>query len=159
MIRTALGAFAALAAAAVVGAILIVAQPGVLEAQSHSATRSFQQDWAAPSSELRVTITVSNLGGFGQAVETLPAGFTYLRATPADLNVEVDGQDLAITVFGTSSFTYYVTVPAADGQYTFSGIIRNADLAERTIAGDTQLRVGPPPTPAPTSTPEPTPDA
>ena len=48
MVRTSLGALAALAIAALVGVVALLPQPGVAEAQSHSATRTFQQDWAAP---------------------------------------------------------------------------------------------------------------
>ena len=66
MIRISLGAFAALAIVAMVGALALLAQPGVVEAQSHSASRTFRQNWAAPGGELRVTITASNYGAFGQ---------------------------------------------------------------------------------------------
>ena len=65
MIRTSLGAIAALAIATLVGAVALLAQPGAVEAQSASATRSFQQSWGAPGSLLRVTITASNYRGFG----------------------------------------------------------------------------------------------
>ena len=44
MIRTFLGALTALAIAATVGAVALLAQPGVVEAQSHSASRAFQRD-------------------------------------------------------------------------------------------------------------------
>ena len=85
MIRTSLGAFAALAIAAMVGAVALLAQPGAVEAQSHSATRTFQQDWASPGGVLQVTINASDYGFIGQVVETLPDGFTLqarrLRAT------------------------------------------------------------------------------
>ena len=60
-----MGAFAALAIVAMVGALALLAQPGVVEAQSHSASRAFQRTWAAPGGELRVTITASNYGAFG----------------------------------------------------------------------------------------------
>ena len=80
MIRISLGAFAALAIVAMVGALALLAQPGVVEAQSQSASRTFRQNWAAPGGELRVTITASNYGAFGQVVETLPDGFTFKSA-------------------------------------------------------------------------------
>ncbi len=158
MIRTSLGAFVALAIAAMVGAVALLAQPGSVEAQSHSATRTFQQDWASPGGVLQVTITASNYGGFGQMVETLPAGFTFVSSTlPLANQTEVEGQVINFNLFGDSSFIYVVTVPTTEGQYIFSGIFKNFDRQERTVAGHTQVRVGPPPTPAPpaTSTPEP----
>ena len=159
MIRTSLGAFVFLAIAAMVGAVALLAQPGSVEAQSHSATRTFQQDWASPGGVLQVTITASNYGGFGQIIETLPAGFTFVSSTlPLANQTEVEGQVINFNLFGDSSFIYVVTVPTTEGQYIFSGIFKNFDRQERTVAGHTQVRVGPPPTPAPpaTSTPEPT---
>ena len=159
MIRISLGAFAALAIVAMVGALALLAQPGVVEAQSPSATRTFRQNWAAPGGELRVTITASNYGAFGQVVETLPDGFTFKSATLPSSQIEQEAQVVRFNLFGDSSVNYVVTVPTTEGRYTFTGVIRNADRAERSVTGHTQFRVGPPPTPAPTSTPTPEPTA
>ena len=159
MIRTSLGTIAALAIAAIVGAAALLAQPGAVDAQSHSANRAFQRTWAASGSELRVTITASNYGAFGQVVETLPEGFTFLGSSLDDADqVSSEGQTVQFTLLGDSRFTYTVTVPSAEGRYTFSGIIKNDNLEERTVRGHTQFRVGPPPTPAPSPTPTPTPE-
>ena len=161
MVRTYLGAITALAIAVTVGVATLLAQPGAVEAQSHSATRSFPAGWAAPGSEVQVSITASNLGGFGQVEETLPEGFTYVRSSIDTFQVKVTGQTVLFTLVGSNSLAYVVTAPAMEGQYTFSGVVRNADRVERTIAGHTSLRIGPEPTPAPTSIPtatsEPTP--
>ncbi len=157
MIRTSLGAAAALAIAAVLGAAALLGQSGLVDAQSHSATRSFAVSWSAPRAEFQVSINTSNLGGFGQVVETLPAGFTYVRSSLDSFQVEVAGQEVAFNLLGNANFTYVVTVPATEGNYTFSGVVKNADLQERTIAGHTRLRVGPPPTPEPTATHTPVP--
>ena len=159
MVRISLGAFAALAIVAMVGALALLAQPDVVEAQSHSASRTFRQNWAAPGGELRVTITASNYGAFGQVVETLPDGFTFKSASLPDTQIEQEAQVVRFNLFGDSSFNYVVTVPTREGRYIFTGVIRNADRAERSVTGHTQLRVGPPPTPAPTSTPTPVPTA
>ena len=159
MIRISLGAFAALAIVAMVGALALLAQPDVVEAQSHSASRTFRQNWAAPGGELRVTITASNYGAFGQVVETLPDGFTFKSATLPSSQIEQEAQVVRFNLFGDSSVNYVVTVPTTEGRYTFTGVIRNADRAERSVTGHTQFRVGPPPTPAPTSTPTPVPTA
>lgn len=157
MVRTYLGAITALAI--LVGIAALLAQPGAVEAQSHSATRSFPANWAAPGSEVQVSISASNLGGFGQVEETLPTGFTYVRSSVDTFQVKVTGQTVLFTLVGSNSLAYVVTAPAVAGQYTFSGVVRNADRVERTIAGHTFLRIGPAPTPVPTSipTPEPTP--
>ena len=158
MIRTSMGAVAALAIAAVVGAAALLAQPGAVDAQSHSASRAFQRTWAAPGSELRVTITASNYGAFGQVVETLPDGFTYVRSSLGEGHqVTLQGREVRFNLLGVSNFNYVVTVPTMEGSYTFSGVIKNVDREERTVAGHTRLRVGPAPTPAPTSTPANTP--
>ena len=159
MIRISLGAFAALAIVAMVGALALLAQPSVVEAQSPSASRTFRQNWAAPGGELRVTITASNYGAFGQVVETLPDGFTFKSATLPSSQIEQEAQVVRFNLFGDSSVNYVVTVPTTEGRYTFTGVIRNADRAERSVTGHTQFRVGPPPTPAPTSTPTPVPTA
>ena len=136
-----------------------MAQPSVVEAQSPSATRTFRQNWAAPGGELRVTITASNYGAFGQVVETLPDGFTFKSATLPSSQIEQEAQVVRFNLFDDSSVNYVVTVPTTEGRYTFIGVIRNADRAERSVTGHTQFRVGPPPTPAPTSTPTPAPTA
>ena len=156
MIRTSLGAFAALAIVAMVGAVALLAQPGGVDAQSHSATRTFRQNWASPGGELRVTITASNYGPIGQVVETLPEGFSYVNATLDEFQIEVEGRTLRFNLFGDARFNYVVTVPTVEGRYTLTGVIRNDDREERVIAGHTQFRVGPPPTATPTPTPEPT---
>ena len=156
MIRISLGAIGALAMAAVVGVAALVAQPADVEAQAPTASRAFQQTWAAPGSEVRVTITADSYGVFGQVVETLPEGFALVSASLEEDQVLAEGQTVRFSLLGETNFTYVVSVPATEGQYTFTGVIKNADREERTITGHRELRVGPPPTPTPTATPTPT---
>ena len=139
MIRISLGACAALAIAAMVGALALLAQPDVVEAQSHSATRTFQQNWASPGGELRVTISASSYGPIGQVVETLPEGFTFVSSALPSTQIEQEEQVLRFNLLGDSSFSYVVTVPTREGQYAFTGVIRNVDRVERTISGHTQV--------------------
>ena len=115
MIRTTLGALAALAIAALVGAVALFAQPDVAEAQSQSATWTFQQDWAMPGGEILVTITASNYGPIGQVVETLPAEFAYAGSDLSESQVAVDGQTVTLTLLGEETLAYTVTAPAAEG--------------------------------------------
>ena len=136
--------------------IALLAQSGVAGAQSHDGSRSFERRWAAPGTELGVTITASNYGAFGQVVETLPDGFTFVRADLRDSQIEAEGQILRFSLLGETQFTYVVTVPTADGQYTFSGFILNTDREARPIRGPNSLRIGALPTPEPTATPRPT---
>ena len=107
----------------------------------------------------QVHIAVQDYGAFGQVVEQLPEGFAYVGNSLGMLHEEVDGQTIRFNLLGETGFSYTVTAPEAEGQYTFSGVIKNIDREERTIDGQITLRVGPPPTPEPTSTPttEPTP--
>ncbi len=149
-------------AVTVMSVISMLEQPETLEAQSHTATRSFQEDWAAPGSELQVTVTASDYGVFGQVVEDLPEGFTFLGSSLDEAHIEVDGQTVRFNLLGETVFTYSVNVPSTEGQYTFSGVIKNVDREEQAVGGHTTLRVGPAPTPtpmpAPASTPTPEPE-
>ena len=157
MIRTNLAAIAALAIIASAGIAALLAPPGAVETQSHSAVRSLPADRAAPGSEVEITITPGNLGGFGQVEETLPEGFTFVRSSLDEFQVTVTGQTVLFTLISGDNFSYVVAAPAMEGQYTFSGIVRNADKVEQAIEGRTTLRIGPEPTPEPTPTPTPEP--
>ena len=169
MFRIALGTMAALTLAIVISTLALVAPPATVQAQSHSASRSFSADWTAPGSEFRVNIAARDYGPFGQVVETLPPGFAYVSSSLGATEVEVEGQMVRFSLFGVSSFLYMVSAPTTEGDYVFSGLIANSDREARTISGHTQVRVGlaptptptPPPTatftPTPTSTPAPTP--
>ncbi len=157
MIRTNLVAFAALAITILVGIAALLAHQGAVVAQSHSAIRSFPADRAAPGSEVEISITTSNLGGFGQVEETLPEGFTFVRSSLDVFQVRVTGQTVLFTLISGNRFTYVATAPAMEGQYTFSGIVRNSDRVEQAIEGRTTLRIEPEPTPVPTSAPAPQP--
>ena len=158
MIRNPMGTVAALLCALMVGAAALAAQSGTVEAQSHSGTRSFQSAWAAPGSQVRVNITVRNYGAFGQVVEQLPPGFSYGGNSLGVIHEEVEGQTLRINLLGETGFSYTVSAPMTEGQYTFSGVIKNIDREERTIEGRSTLRVGPPPIPRPRAAPTPTPE-
>ncbi len=160
MTRTMVGAIAALTIAALVGAVALLLQPGAGEAQAHSATRTFQAPWAEPGSEFRVDITARGYGSFGQIVETLPDGFTFVRSSLDGFGTRVEGQVIFFQLLGDTTFHYVVTAPSVEGEYTFSGVIKNDDREERAIRGHLRVRVGPAPTPPPppdTPTPEPPP--
>ena len=161
MFRIALGTMAALTLAMVISTLALVAPPATVQAQAHSASRSFSADWTAPGSEFRVTIAARDYGPFGQVVETLPPGFTYVSSSLGATEVEAEGQTVRFSLFGVSSFFYRVSASTTEGDYVFSGLIANSDRETRTISGNTQVRVGlaptPTPTPPPTATFTPTP--
>ena len=100
MIRISLGALAALVCAVMVGVAALLAQPVAVEAQSHSASRSFQRSWAAPGSQFQVTITARDYGAFGQVVEELSAGFTYIGNSLGAAHEEVDSQTIRFNLLG-----------------------------------------------------------
>ena len=146
-------------AGAVVGVVGLL-HPAPVEATSHSAVRSFSALWVLPSGRLEVTIAASDYGPFGQVVETLPEGFSYEGSDLSEAAVTVEGQTVAFTLLGDERFTYAVTAPSAEGSYSFSGILLDANKVEQAVGGDSSIRVGPEPTPTPeptlTPTPEPT---
>ena len=98
-----------------VGVAALLAQPVAVEAQSHSASRSFQRSWAAPGSQFQVTITARDYGAFGQVVEELPAGFTYIGNSLGAAHEEVDSQIIRFNLLGETRFSYTVTVPEREG--------------------------------------------
>ena len=75
---------------------------GQADASGHSATRSFSSDSVGPGDEITVTIAATNYGGFGQVVETLPNGFSYVEdsTSPSDIRTRVVGQDVMFTLLG-----------------------------------------------------------
>ena len=141
---------------------------GTLEANQHSATRSFDMDTIVAGGSLEVTIEVEGLTpGFtlllSSVNETLPNGFTYESRTPDDIIVTPDANDpqvIAFGLFGQSNFTYTVTVPDIAGTYNFSGVVVDAgDDSEEPVNGASMVTVtvATEPTPDPDPTPEPTP--
>ena len=150
-------ALALLAVAVAVVGVAGLMHSDPVEATSHSAVRSFSAPWTLPGGALEVTITAAGYGGFGQVVETLPAGFSYQGSDLSEAAVAVEGQAVAFTLLGDDRFTYRVAAPSAVGVYSFSGVLRDANKAEQAVGGDSSIRVGPPPTPTPTSTPTPEP--
>ena len=154
MVRKALAALAVVVAVAGVAGLL---RPAPVDATSHSALRSFSAPWVLPGGRLEVTIAVSDYGPFGQVVETLPEGFSYEGSDLSEAAVAVDGQTVAFTLLGDERVTYTVAAPSAEGSYSFSGVLLDANKAEQAVGGDSSIRVGPEPTPTPTPEPTPTP--
>ena len=158
MIRKALAVLAAAGAALGIVGLL---HPAPVDATSHSAVRSFSAQWVLPGGRLEVTIAVSDYGGFGQVVETLPSGFSYESSDLSDAAVAVEGQTVAFTLLGDERFTYTIAAPSAEGSYSFTGVLLDANKDEQAVGGDFSIRGGPEPTPTPEPTatpiPEPTP--
>ena len=144
---------AALVATVALAAISVASWDADAEASGHSATRAFAAPWVAPGGTMEVAITARGYGGLGRVIETLPEGFGYAGSTLPDSGVKVEGDTLTFTLLGEERFSYTVTAPAVEGQYSFSGALLDANLVREEVGGDTLLRVGSEPTATPTPGP------
>lgn len=124
-----------------------------VEASGHSATRAFAAPWVAPGGTMEVSITARGYGGLGRVIETLPEGFGYAGSTLPDSGVKVEGDTLKFTLLGEERFSYTVTAPSVEGQYSFSGALLDENVVREEVGGDTLLRVGSEPTATPTPGP------
>ena len=145
----------------VVGAIGLLSLSSVA-AQEAGVSRSLPAGPVAPGDELEVTI--SNVGladGAGVAVETLPAGFSYVDDSAVVTNggsrggigaVVSGDQTVFFRLVSVDSFTYKVAVGSEveEGQHTFSGVLQKLSGNE-PIGGDDSVMVAtaPPDTGAP----------
>ena len=144
----------------VVGVIGLLSLSSVA-AQEAGVSRSLPAGPVAPGDELEVTI--SNVGladGAGVAVETLPAGFSYVDdsavvtngGSRAGIGAVVSGQTVSFRLVSVDSFTYKVAVGSevGEGQHTFSGVLQKLSGNE-PIGGDDSVMVAtaPPDTGAP----------
>jgi len=121
----------------------------VASADGASATRTLQAS-VLEGSDFPVSIEASGCGVFGQVVETLPAGFSYVGTDSTDVIVTEDGSTVEFTFMGDAvTFAYTVTASTTVGSYSFSGIVKDEDLNEDTVGGDTDIEVSPTPEPPP----------
>ena len=109
-------------------------------------TRSFSSATVPAGGQLEVT--VSGISGFGQVVETLPAGFRYvdgsISAAPTQGLVALEseqGQVFTFSTGGASSITYSVTAPGTTGPHAFSGTWTELGGSAVTIGGSTGVTV------------------
>ena len=154
----------------VVGVIGLLSLSSVA-AQEAGVSRSLPAGPVAPGDELEVTI--SNVGladGGGIAVETLPAGFSYVDdsavvtngGSKAGIGALVSGETVSFSLVSVDSFTYKVAVGSEVGesQHTFSGVLQKLS-GDEPIGGDDSVTVEAgattPPTAGPTAQPDTTP--
>ena len=122
---------------------------------SASATRSMPSR-AGPGAVLTVTIRASNYGSFGQVVETLPPGFSYVDGStePSGIRTIGTGQDITFTLLGADvGFSYKVTAASSGGTHTFSGNLID-DQGKRHTILDSSVNVDAPVTGATRSLPD-----
>lgn len=135
---------------AIIGTLMLLAMlvPGAVMANPGMVDRDLPAS-VAPGANFNVTM---NLGAqFGQVVETLPAGFTYVSCAagtnmPAGgVSGTVAGQVVTFTFYATATpatFTYTVKAPSTAGSYTFSGVFKSGPTTSETVGGDTSITVG-----------------
>ena len=109
-------------------------------AAAQSATRTLPDEPVLPGANFDVGIEALDYGMFGQVIETLPEGFTYVGSPlEEDDAVEVVDSTVKLTFLeGEGSFTYTVTASSVAGTYTFSGTLKDEDKNESAVGGDTQ---------------------
>ena len=135
-----------LLATVVVGLALVIGlsvwPSGQTDASGHSAIRSFSASSVAPAGEITVTISAANYGDFGQVVETLPAGFSYVEDS-ATVRAKVDdGQDVTLTILGADqTFSYRVTASSVADSHTFQGTLKDDQGVSRSIGGASSVTV------------------
>jgi len=115
----------------------------VLPAEGASATRTLPAS-VNEGAYFDVGIVASGCGAFGQVVETLPSGFSYVGTDSTDVTVTPEDSTVKFTFIGDSvSFDYTVTASTTAGTYSFSGVVKDEDRIEYTIGGDTDITVLP----------------
>jgi len=110
-----------------------------------TATRILPEEPVSPSANFEVGIQAKDYGVFGQVVETLPDGFTYVSSTLDPGSVNVVDSTVKFTLFGETSFTYTVTASSVAGTYEFNGILKDECKNEYEVGGDTEVTVLPEP--------------
>ena len=111
----------------------------------------------APGGKVTVTLEFDpkTYGAFALVIETLPAGFSWVFIADADLpdnvSMQLDppgSQTLHITILGNlNTITYDILVDPATtpGIYNLAGIIRDDDLDDHMLVGESQITVAIPP--------------
>ena len=134
---------------------ITVAAPTTPPASEPNASRSFSPDPVDAGSEVTVTITAEGHGAFGDVVETLPTGFTYLFSSLPDDQVTSAGQTVTLSLLGGTSpttFTYTVTASSVEGDHSFTGVFSGVDAGFESfsgvqVGGDSSITVAAPTTP------------
>ena len=135
---------------------LLLAAPVVVFAQTPSAVRSFDAETVEPGATIEITVTANDYGQIGQIVETLPEGFTFVDSTHDAEGVEVDGRAVMFNLLSDDSVTYTVMASETDGDYEFTGVLKNEDKEESPVGGASRVTVLSPATPTPEPTIAPT---
>jgi hypothetical protein len=96
----------------------------------------------APDAEVVVTITAADYGFGGRIIETLPEGFDYVSSDPAGEYFDPADRTVRFTLLAPdTTFKYTVTAASTEGDYTFSGILKDVDQIDELITGPSVVTV------------------
>ena len=115
----------------------------VEEKEETTATRMLPAEPVPPGTNFTVGIEAAGYGTFGQVVETLPAGFMYVNSTLDSESVEVKNNTVKFTLFGETYFNYTAAASNSTGTYNFTGVLKDMNMNEYEVGGDTEIVVGP----------------
>ncbi len=112
----------------------------VVQANQHTADRSFSATTVAPGDTVVVTIAIADYGRSGILEETLPQGFTF---DSSEAGAPRGDNGVAFVLFGApvSSVSYTVTASDDEGTYTFAGEFSDGDRDPVSVGGDTMVTV------------------
>ncbi|MCW3133266.1 MAG: hypothetical protein N2V78_02925 [Methanophagales archaeon] len=112
-----------------------------VEAATAIATRTLPAEPLSAGANFTIEIEASGYGVFGQVVETLPAGFSYVTSSldPGSVTVDEETNTIKFTLFGETSFNYTVTASNTGGTYYFSGILKDEGLKEYEVGGEEEV--------------------
>jgi len=97
-------------------------------------------------SEFEIAIEAGGCGAFGQVIETLPVGFTYLRCASRDVGVEQTGNVIKFSFLSdTADFTYAVRAPrvAESTTFAFYGRVMDEDRISQSVEDDGVMVLAP----------------
>jgi len=115
----------------------------VEEQEAATAARTLPAEPVSADANFTVRIEASGYGSFGQVVETLPAGFEYMNSTLDSESIEVKNNTVKFTLFGENSFNYTAAASNSTGTYNFTGVLKDMNMNEYEVGGDTEIVVGP----------------
>ena len=142
----------------VIGGLTLMSSSSPLAAQTAPATRSLDSSIVKPGAEVMVTVTIADdyAGSLAQFTEMLPDGFAYKAGTLSGGrfsggsysggNLVVNKVDLNGNSLAGTSISYTVTASRTDGDYNFSGTLKDASGGTHTLA-DTPIAVSSGPAP------------
>ena len=128
---------------AVLALVALVAIAVMPAAAIATATRDLPDVCVEPGADFTVTVVADGYGIGGAVIETLCDGWVYKSQTGAD-DVQIDGNTVSFLMIGSGprTITYTVRAPDTPGACCdIDGVLRDDDLNDHAITGDTEVCV------------------